>query len=320
MARGARRASVRRPSARRTRGRAYRDRTPPVELLDDGQADAQLVVHDIRFGFCFCALRVIRDCLRTCWRGGGRSLSDIRHQRARGLFPARGASPSRSRDTKERPRSCSARRAALVLPVRVRALLLLLGLMLASGISEQAENLCKALSRELSGYSSLTIRCNHRPADLLCGARYGRSGSSSCTAFESDVSGPSTTQRIASLDQFRGYTVAGMCLVNFLAPFLSVPASAEVNNESSSVQLRRLDHAELLLRGRLLVPPDVSAPADFDHVAANGQGLFATEPRAVRVVVCHLRADGRLEPLDRFRQNARRVRSRADDARAHAVF
>jgi predicted acyltransferase len=37
--------------------------------------------------------------------------------------------------------------------------------------------------------------------------------------------------RIASLDQFRGYTVAGMCLVNFLAPFLSVPAQLK-HNES----------------------------------------------------------------------------------------
>jgi predicted acyltransferase len=45
------------------------------------------------------------------------------------------------------------------------------------------------------------------------------------------VSGTSTTRRIASLDQFRGYTVAGMCLVNFLAPFLSVPAQLK-HNES----------------------------------------------------------------------------------------
>ncbi len=37
--------------------------------------------------------------------------------------------------------------------------------------------------------------------------------------------------RIASIDQFRGYTVAGMCLVNFLAPFLSVPAQLK-HNES----------------------------------------------------------------------------------------
>jgi len=37
--------------------------------------------------------------------------------------------------------------------------------------------------------------------------------------------------RLASLDQFRGYTVAGMCLVNFLTPFLSVPAQLK-HNES----------------------------------------------------------------------------------------
>jgi predicted acyltransferase len=37
--------------------------------------------------------------------------------------------------------------------------------------------------------------------------------------------------RIVSLDQFRGYTVAGMCLVNFLAPFAAVPALLK-HNES----------------------------------------------------------------------------------------
>jgi predicted acyltransferase len=30
-------------------------------------------------------------------------------------------------------------------------------------------------------------------------------------------------KRIASLDQFRGYTVAGMFLVNFLSPFVAAP-------------------------------------------------------------------------------------------------
>jgi|GEM_PF-3334876 len=42
---------------------------------------------------------------------------------------------------------------------------------------------------------------------------------------------PLSKPRIASLDQFRGYTVAGMCLVNFLAPFLSTPAQLK-HNES----------------------------------------------------------------------------------------
>jgi predicted acyltransferase len=37
--------------------------------------------------------------------------------------------------------------------------------------------------------------------------------------------------RITSLDQFRGYTVVGMCLVNFLAPFAAVPALLK-HNES----------------------------------------------------------------------------------------
>jgi Heparan-alpha-glucosaminide N-acetyltransferase, catalytic len=42
---------------------------------------------------------------------------------------------------------------------------------------------------------------------------------------------PLSKPRIASLDQFRGYTVAGMCLANFLAPFLSTPAQLK-HNES----------------------------------------------------------------------------------------
>ncbi len=42
---------------------------------------------------------------------------------------------------------------------------------------------------------------------------------------------PLSKARIVSLDQFRGYTVAGMCLVNFLAPFLSTPAQLK-HNES----------------------------------------------------------------------------------------
>jgi hypothetical protein len=42
---------------------------------------------------------------------------------------------------------------------------------------------------------------------------------------------PQSPSRIASIDQFRGYTVAGMCLVNFLAPFLSAPAELK-HNES----------------------------------------------------------------------------------------
>jgi Heparan-alpha-glucosaminide N-acetyltransferase, catalytic len=65
---------------------------------------------------------------------------------------------------------------------------------------------------------------------LTLGARY-YDQSLHPPAFESDVNGTSTTRRITSLDQFRGYTVAGMCLVNFLAPFLSVPAQLK-HNES----------------------------------------------------------------------------------------
>ena len=40
----------------------------------------------------------------------------------------------------------------------------------------------------------------------------------------------SPTGRIASLDQFRGYTVAGMLLVNFLGGFAAVPAVLKHHN------------------------------------------------------------------------------------------
>jgi len=36
--------------------------------------------------------------------------------------------------------------------------------------------------------------------------------------------------RLASLDQFRGYTVAGMCLVNFLAPFVAIHSVLKHND------------------------------------------------------------------------------------------
>lgn len=41
---------------------------------------------------------------------------------------------------------------------------------------------------------------------------------------------PSTPTRIASLDQFRGYTVAGMFLVNFLGGYAAVPAVLKHHN------------------------------------------------------------------------------------------
>lgn len=40
----------------------------------------------------------------------------------------------------------------------------------------------------------------------------------------------SATERIPSLDQFRGYTVAGMFLVNFIGPFHAVPAILKHHN------------------------------------------------------------------------------------------
>ena len=39
-----------------------------------------------------------------------------------------------------------------------------------------------------------------------------------------------TKPRLASLDQFRGYTVAGMCLVNFLAPFAAIHSVLKHND------------------------------------------------------------------------------------------
>jgi predicted acyltransferase len=37
------------------------------------------------------------------------------------------------------------------------------------------------------------------------------------------ASAPAPKPRLASLDQFRGYTVAGMFLVNFLSGFVAAP-------------------------------------------------------------------------------------------------
>src|SRR3954451_6456225 len=41
---------------------------------------------------------------------------------------------------------------------------------------------------------------------------------------------PGAVGRIASLDQFRGYTVAGMLLVNFLGGYRAVPAALKHHN------------------------------------------------------------------------------------------
>ena len=69
----------------------------------------------------------------------------------------------------------------------------------------------------------------------------------------------SVKNRIASLDQFRGYTVAGMLLVNFIGGFREVGIRLEASQYV--LQLCRHDHAAVLLRGRLRVPADVPPPA-----------------------------------------------------------
>ena len=60
--------------------------------------------------------------------------------------------------------------------------------------------------------------------------------------------------RILSMDQFRGYTVAGMFLVNFLGGYAAIHPVFKHNN--TLLQLCRLDHAELHVRRRLLLPAD----------------------------------------------------------------
>ena len=70
---------------------------------------------------------------------------------------------------------------------------------------------------------------------------------------------PPAAGRIASLDQFRGYTVAGMLLVNFIGGFDEVGAILEAPQHV--LQLCRHDHAAVLLRGRLRVPAHVPEAA-----------------------------------------------------------
>ena len=68
----------------------------------------------------------------------------------------------------------------------------------------------------------------------------------------------STAARIDSMDQFRGYTVAGMFLVNFIGGFAAV--HPDLQAPQHLLQLRRHDHAAVLLRGRLRAP--AGAPAE----------------------------------------------------------
>ncbi len=108
--------------------------------------------------------------------------------------------------------------------------------------------------------------------------------------------------RIVSLDQFRGYTVAGMLLVNFLSGYQAVPAV--LSAPQHVLQLRRHDHAAVLLRGRLRLSPDVLAPAG--QPAATRPAVAAVLRRNVGLV------PDRLRPLPSGRQ--RRDVGRAPEA------
>ena len=60
--------------------------------------------------------------------------------------------------------------------------------------------------------------------------------------------------RISSMDQFRGYTVAGMFVVNFVGGLAAFPEVLKHHNGHAVFQLCRYDHAELHVRGRVFVP------------------------------------------------------------------
>src|SRR5580692_7181339 len=55
-----------------------------------------------------------------------------------------------------------------------------------------------------------------------------------------------TPARSAALDQFRGYTVVGMCLANFLAPFVAIHAVLKHNDTYFS-------YADTIMPGFLFV-------------------------------------------------------------------
>ena len=78
---------------------------------------------------------------------------------------------------------------------------------------------------------------------------------------------PIEESRIVSLDQFRGYTVVGMLLVNFIGGYRG--GAGDPQASQYVLQLRRHDHAPILLRGRIRIPPDVPETAgDRRHWAA----------------------------------------------------
>ena len=72
--------------------------------------------------------------------------------------------------------------------------------------------------------------------------------------------------RIVSMDQFRGYTVAGMFLVNFVGGLAAFPEVLKHHNGLSVFQLCRHDHAQLHVRGRLFVSAE--RPAAVRQIGA----------------------------------------------------
>ena len=80
------------------------------------------------------------------------------------------------------------------------------------------------------------------------------------------------SRRIVSLDQFRGYTVAGMLLVNFLGGYQV--RARDPQAPQYVLQLRRHDHAPVLLRRGVRLSPHVPPP----HASRTGTGAACPRP------------------------------------------
>ena len=91
------------------------------------------------------------------------------------------------------------------------------------------------------------------------------------------------SRRIVSLDQFRGYTVAGMLLVNFIGGYRGGPRGAQAPQHV--LQLRRHDHAPVLLRR------GVRLSARRSSAALRTEGYWPRPPR--RRAATQPRADPR---------------------------
>mgnify|MGYP001567957177 CR=1 FL=1 len=71
---------------------------------------------------------------------------------------------------------------------------------------------------------------DHQPAEAQRSLRELPTRVAACAnSFPAYYAGV-VTARLASLDQFRGYTVLGMCVVNFLGNFTALPAAFKHHN------------------------------------------------------------------------------------------